>query len=90
MSHQPILFYLDLQKNIWRAEAALEWSSARPYSMNGNVLVGNNLGEVYAYRASDGLVQWSHAFGGVMRGIGVADGVIYAGTLKGLLYAYMP
>ncbi|MGH7452108.1 MAG: PQQ-binding-like beta-propeller repeat protein [bacterium] len=81
---------LDLQENIWRAEAAMEWSSTRPYVWHENVLVGNDLGEVHAFRASDGVIQWSHALGGVIRGIGTTDRVIYVGTLKGLVYAFMP
>ena len=81
---------LDLQENIWRAEAATEWSSTRPYVWHENVLVGNDLGEVRAFRAGDGVIQWSHDLGGVIRGIGTTDGAIYAGTLKGLVYAFMP
>ena len=81
---------LALQKNIWRAEAATEWSSTRPYVWRESILVGNNVGEIYAYRAGDGVAQWSHAFGGVMRGIGIDERTIYAGTFKGMLYAFVP
>jgi outer membrane protein assembly factor BamB len=85
---------LDLQENLWRAEAATEWSSTRPYVWRENVLVGNDLGEVHAFRASDGIIQWSHDFGGaagaMIRGIGITERVIYVGTLKGFVYAFMP
>jgi outer membrane protein assembly factor BamB len=81
---------LDLQKCIWRAEAATEWSSTRPYLWNESALVGNDLGEVHAFRASDGVLQWSHNFGGVIRGIGTTDGAIYVGTLKGMVFALKP
>lgn len=80
----------DLQKNIWRAEAASEWSSTRPHVWHEIVLTGNDLGEVHAFRASNGAIQWSQDFGGVIRGIGTTGSAIYVGTLKGLVYAFKP
>ncbi|MCI0550095.1 MAG: hypothetical protein L0287_04000, partial [Anaerolineae bacterium] len=62
----------------------------RPYLWNESVLVGNDLGEVHALRASDGVVQWTHVLGGVIRGIGTTERVIYVGTLKGMVFALMP
>lgn len=83
-------FDLGLQAGAWRSEAAIEWTSSRPYVHNENVLVGDEAGEVFALRASDGAIQWSHVFGGVIRGIGTADPTIYVGTLKGMVYAWAP
>lgn len=80
----------DLQKVIWRKEAETEWSSARPTLWQKTLLAGSDRGEVFAFRTSDGVLQWSKILGGVIRGIGSMKDVVYVGTLSGVVYAYQP
>ncbi len=68
--------------------ASAPWSSSRPYSWKRAVLVGNEKGELFAYRISDGSLLWSEKFEGVIRGIGHSDDALYVGTLKGRVYAH--
>jgi len=62
-------------------------SSSRPYLWRGIVLAGTVKGELRAFRASDGMPQWSHALTGVIRGIGHGGPELYVGTQAGMLYA---
>jgi hypothetical protein len=80
---------LTLEGVRWRREAPGGWSSARTYLWHGNVLAGSEHGKLAAF-APDGSEEWSDTVGGVIRGIGVTDDVLYVGTLKGTLYAYRP
>ncbi len=73
----------------WRREAPGGWSSARAYLWRGNALVGSEQGRLAAF-SQDGSEEWADAFAGVIRGIGVADGGLYVGTLRGTVYAYEP
>jgi len=78
-----------------RARSRVRWqrpvegnSSSRPYVWHGMMLVGTEGGELHGYRGSDGVAQWSHAFTGVIRGIGHDERDLYVGTQAGMLYAY--
>jgi len=73
----------------WSREAPGGWSSARTYRWRGNALAGSEHGKLAAF-SPDGSEVWSDTVGGVIRGIGVTDDVLYIGTLKGTLYAYRP
>jgi outer membrane protein assembly factor BamB len=73
----------------WRREAPGGWSSARAYLWHGHALVGSEQGRLAAFTL-DGSEEWSDTFAGVIRGIGLADDVLYVGTLKGTVYAYEP
>lgn len=63
-------------------------SSSRPYLWRGSVLAGTVRGQLLAFRASDGLPQWSHSFTGVIRGIGHGERDLFVGTQAGMLFAY--
>ena len=86
-----VLDSLDLSlKNLrWSAEASKEWTSARPYLWQGFVLAGDRR-ELVAFRSSDGAREWSHKFPETIRGIGTSEEVLYVGTLKGPIFAYVP
>jgi outer membrane protein assembly factor BamB len=71
----------------WKRAAPAPWSSSKPYSWKRAVLVGDESGELFAYRISDGLLLWSEKFEGVIRGIGYSEDALYIGTLKGRVYA---
>jgi outer membrane protein assembly factor BamB len=62
------------------------WSSARAYPWRDHALVGSARGTVAAFSAN-GSEQWTASVGGVVRGIGVTDEVLYVGTLKGAVVA---
>ena len=82
---------LSLKKVRWRQKSEpASWSSPRPYIVGSTAIVGNNIGEVFAFRLTDGSQQWSHKFKGEMKGIGNSEGVLYVGALKGMIYAYSP
>ena len=71
----------------WSQAASAPWSSSKPYSWKHAVLVGDESGELFAYRISDGSLLWSEKFEGVIRGIGYSEDALYVGTLKGRVYA---
>jgi outer membrane protein assembly factor BamB len=71
----------------WSQAASAPWSSSRPYSWKHAVLVGDESGELFAYRISDGALLWSEKFEGVIRGIGYSEDALYVGTLRGRVYA---
>lgn len=77
-----------LKKIRWSQTSFGPWTSSRPYLWDGAVLAGNERGEVFALRTSDGSRLWSEKFEGVIRGIGTSEGVLYIGTLKRNVYAW--
>jgi outer membrane protein assembly factor BamB len=85
---------LDLKRVQWVRncpEASDPWTSARPYVFSGDVLVGDDRGELFALHQSDGSSAWSHQFPSkVIRGIGEAKGMLYIGTIHGMVYAFVP
>ena len=65
-------------------------SSARPYAWKGAALVGGDRGDLAAFRLSDGSPMWSGKLEGTVRGIGGFEDVLYVGTLKGSIHAWIP
>lgn len=66
-----------------------DWSTVWPYVWRGEVLAADE-GHLYAYR-EDGSLAWSHDFPGqFVRGIGITEDVLYLGTMKGMIYAFLP
>lgn len=63
-------------------------SSSRPYLWRGSVLAATVKGELFAFRAGDGMPFWSRAFVGMIRGIGQDDRTLYLGTQEGMIYAH--
>ena len=79
-----------LAKPRWTQESAKPWSSSQPYVWRGTTIVGTEDGEVVAFRLSDGSRVWSHKFTGRIGGIGGDGEVLYVGTRRGTVYAYVP
>jgi hypothetical protein len=52
------------------------------------VLAATTSGDLVAFRARDGVPLWSHAFTGIIRGVGQDDRTLYAGTQQGMIHAY--
>ncbi|MFY9571737.1 MAG: PQQ-binding-like beta-propeller repeat protein, partial [Blastocatellia bacterium] len=73
----------------WRQKTNGKWRTPRLHIWGDAVLAGNELGEVYAFRISDGDKQWSHDFEGIIRSIGNSQRVLYVGTRQGKVYAYI-
>jgi eukaryotic-like serine/threonine-protein kinase len=73
----------------WTVEAPGGWTSARTHLWRGNAVVGSGQGKVAAF-AANGSKVWADTIGGVVRGIGLGDDVLYVGTLKGTVSAYRP
>lgn len=68
-----------------------EWMTARPYVWRNYVLAGDDKGHLLAYRLGDGALAWSHEFPGQkIRGIGVTEEFLYAGSITGMVYAFHP
>jgi len=81
---------LSLSKIRWSQKDSGGWSMTRAYLWRGDVLAGNEAGEVSAFRLNDGSRQWAHLFKGTIRSIGGSGDVLYVGTLTGTIYAYTP
>lgn len=71
----------------WRESTLGPWSSSKPYLWDHAVIAGNERGELFAFRLSDGSRLWSQRFDGVIRGVGSSEGTLYVGTLKGKVFA---
>jgi outer membrane protein assembly factor BamB len=77
----------DLTAARWSAAATKEWSASRPLALGDLVLAGNDQGELVAFRVDDGGEVFRLRAGGVVRGLGHADGIVYVGTLRGEVMA---
>ncbi|MDQ6893303.1 MAG: PQQ-like beta-propeller repeat protein [Acidobacteriota bacterium] len=66
------------------------WDTFRPAARGDAILIGSDRGELFAFRLADGAKRWSRTFGGPVRSIGSANGILYVGTLNGTVYAYEP
>jgi eukaryotic-like serine/threonine-protein kinase len=74
----------------WTEATSGPWTSSRPYAWNHAILAGNERGELFALRSSDGVDLWSAKFDSAVRGIGSDDEVLYVGTIRGRVYAWAP
>jgi outer membrane protein assembly factor BamB len=81
---------LSLTKIRWSQKDSGGWSMTRALVWRGDVLAGNEAGEVLAFRLDDGTRQWAHLFKGTIRSIGGSGETLYIGTLSGTIYAYRP
>jgi outer membrane protein assembly factor BamB len=77
----------DLKEVRWRRTAQQEWTTPRPLVDGEAVLVGGP-GELSAFRLKDGTTVWSSKVEGMPRGLSLAGGALYLGTLRGQLSAY--
>ena len=71
---------------VWRHRHDRELSSPRPHPYGGLALVGDAEGSVVALDPQDGSVRWTVKVEGTIRGIGSEPGVLYVGTLGGVVY----
>ncbi len=71
----------------WKRTAPAGWTTPRPLVYGEMVLAGGP-GELIALRVEDGAVVWTSKVEGTPRGLGLAGGVLYVGTLRGQLSAY--
>ncbi len=81
---------LSLKKTRWRQKANGKWRTPRPHLWRQSVLVGNEFGNIFAFRISDGRQLWTGTFEGIIRSVGSADQVLYIGTRQGAVYACVP
>ena len=77
----------DLKTERWRKQASQAWTIARPYVIQGTVLLGEQ-GKLRGFRLNDGRELWAEEVGGVIRGVGYDQSTLYVGTLKGMIFAY--
>ena len=75
------------------AQVGIEWTAAN--KAEGAVMVAGDLvfaggqGSVTAYRMNDGAQAWQADVEGEVRGLAVADGVLFVSTTAGKIYAYV-
>ena len=74
----------------WSETASGPWTSSRPYVWRGAVVAGNERGQLFGLRLSDGARLWSASFEGAVRGIGSDEDGLYVGTIGGRVYAWTP
>jgi eukaryotic-like serine/threonine-protein kinase len=72
----------------WKQRSSPEWASARPYLWQELVVAGNCNGGLAAFRATDGVPQWSLSLKGCIRSIGSSGDLLFAGVQEGTIYAY--
>lgn len=74
---------------VWSRKAGKGWSTPRPRLWNGAVVAGDGP-DLYALDVQSGQELWKHHFGGMVRGVGSDQDVLYVGTLQGDIYAFHP
>jgi outer membrane protein assembly factor BamB len=76
------------------AQVGIEWTASN--KAEGAVMVAGDLafaggqGSVTAYGMRDGAEPWRAEVKGEVRGLAVADGVLFVSTTAGKIYAYVP
>jgi eukaryotic-like serine/threonine-protein kinase len=83
-------FDLSLAARRWTRRAPRGWSTPRPYLWRGAVLAGDEDGGLAALAVEDGAVVWARQLDGAVRGIGFEGDLLFAGTLKGVVFAVRP
>ena len=63
------------------------WSTFEPLVLSDVVLIGNENGELCAFRHQDGKRVWSRKIEGVPRSLSASRATLYIGTLQGFVYA---
>ena len=71
----------------WSREAPFTWSSFQPLRQGELVIVGDESGEIHAFRLSDGATAWTRRVEGDIKGLGTHEGVLYVGTSQGRVYS---
>ena len=73
----------------WKQETPKEWTTYRPLVTGGDVIVGNQEKNLCAFDRRSGAPRWCAAVGQIPRGLGISgDGVLYVGSLSGLVQAF--
>ena len=72
----------------WRQKSSPDWASERPHLWKEFVVAGNCRGGITAFRASDGMPQWSFSLNGCIRSIGSSGDLLFVGVQEGTIYAY--
>lgn len=78
---------LSLEGFRWTRRTAKDWSSSRPYVWRRYALAADS-GSLVAMRLTDGEQVWSVSLPGTVRGIGISEDALYAGTVQGAVHAY--
>lgn len=80
-------FDISLKKMRWRQKTNGRWRTPRIHIWRETVLVGNELGRVFAFRIRDGNQHWSGEFNGIIRSINSVNDILYIGTREGIVYS---
>lgn len=89
MVGEKSLLGLDPDLNLrWTRTTSGPWSTLRPLVLGDSVLVGNEAGELLAFRLADGTPAWSQGIEGVPRGLSRSGSMLFVGTLQGAVLAY--
>jgi outer membrane protein assembly factor BamB len=78
---------LSLEGFRWTRRTEKDWTSSRPYVWRGYALAADS-GSLVALRLTDGEPVWSVSLPGTVRGIGIGEDALFAGTLQGAVHAY--
>lgn len=84
------LFALDhnLERILWTRVEPSGWDSPRPRLWRGSLILGTSDGRLVGLDPSNGVERWSHKLGkSPVRGIGADEQTLYAGTLRGQVFA---
>jgi outer membrane protein assembly factor BamB len=75
----------------WKRETPKEWSTYRPLVTGSTVIVGSEQKDLCAFDRTSGSTRWCRSVGQVPRGLGISnDGVLYVGSLSGVVQAFKP
>lgn len=72
----------------WERPADREWSTFKPLVHDGAVIAGTEEKELCAFALADGAIRWCTPLPQVPRGLGMAGGTLYVGTLTGRVLAF--
>lgn len=85
-----VAFADQFQHVTWERGAAGAWESEQPHLWKGWVIAGSCHGDIAAYRASDGALEWTEHVQGCIRSFGHDESTLYIGVQQGTVYAYRP
>lgn len=86
--HRLLAVDTTTNKVAWERTAEREWSTMKPLVHDGAVIAGTEAKDLCAFALADGAERWCTTLPQVPRGLGVAGGMLYVGTLNGRVMAF--
>lgn len=75
----------------WKQQTPREWTTYRPLVAGATIIAGTEEKTLCAFDRATGETRWCRDVGQISRGLGISnDGVLYVGSLSGVVQAFRP